>query len=201
MSERLVPYRSILFAVIGLFAAVYPFVVYYGLNHYSPSVFAWVLLLLLILRVAIKGNFNEPSQWLQLVVVGAFCIIVAIVNSESLLRYYPVLMSLGFAALFAFSLRSKTSLIERFAKMAGSEYPVIAQAYMRRLTAVWAVLLLLNAVVAAYSACCLSLQHWTFYNGLLAYVLIGGFSIAELIFRHFYKKKHLQQLDSIDGGE
>lgn len=183
-------FRTLIYAVIGLLAAAYPFVVYYGLNHYSASVFAWVLLVLLIVRVVVKGNYSEPSQWLQLVVVGAFCIIVAVVNSEELLRYYPVLMSLGFSALFAFSLRSKTSLIERFAKMSGTDYSSQALNYMRSLTRVWAILLAFNALVAAYTACCMSIKHWTLYNGLLAYFLLGGFSLAELAFRHFYKKRH-----------
>jgi len=183
------PYRNLLYAVIALLAAAYPFVVYYGLNHYSASVFAWVLFALLIVRVVIKGNYKEPSQWMQLVVVGGFCIIVAVVNSEELLRYYPVLMSLGFSALFAFSLRSKTSLIERFAKMSGTEYSPQALNYMRSLTLVWAIFLAFNAVIAAYTACCMSLKSWTLYNGLLAYFLLGGFSLAELVFRHFYKKK------------
>ena len=185
------PYRTLIYGVIGLLAAAYPFVVYYGLNHYSASVFAWILLVLLIVRVVIKGNYTEPSQWMQLVVVGGFCIIVALVNSGELLRYYPVLMNLGFSALFALSLRSKTSLIERFAKMSGAaEYSSQAISYMRSLTLVWAILLAFNALVAIYTACCMSLKYWTLYNGLLAYFLLGGFSLAELVFRHFYKKRH-----------
>ena len=184
-------YRTLIYVATGLLAATYPFIVYYGLNHYSASVFAWVLFVLLIVRLVIKGNYHEPSQWMQLVVVGIFCIIVAIVNSEQLLRYYPVLMSLGFSALFAFSLRSKTSLIERFAKMSGEvDYSSQAVGYMRSLTIVWAILLAFNAMIAAYTACCMPLKTWTFYNGLLAYFLLGGFSLAELVFRHFYKKRH-----------
>lgn len=184
------PYRTLLYAIIALLAVAYPFAVYYGLKHYSASVFAWILFALLIVRVVVKGNYKEPSQWMQLVVVGVFCIIVVVMNSENLLRYYPVLMSLGFSALFAFSLRSKTSLIERFVKMSGKDYSLQAHSYMRGLTLVWALILAVNALIAAYTACCMSLKQWTLYNGLLAYFLLGGFSLAELVFRYFYKEKH-----------
>lgn len=180
------------FIIGGLIAAVtlaYPFAVYYGLSNYGPSVFAVFLFLLLLLRVLVKGSFHEPSQWLQLIVVGCYCGLVIFANSEKLLLFYPVLMSLGFSALFAFSLTSKTSLIERFAKMSGQDYPQTALGYMRKLTIIWAVLLFCNALVSAYTACCVSLKYWTLYNGLLAYFLLGGLAVGELIFRHFYKQR------------
>jgi len=175
--------------LVGGLAVVYPFLVYYGLNQYGPSAFAILLFVLLVVRVVVKGSYHEPSQWLQLVFIGAFCLAVMLLNSEMLLRYYPVLMSVGFSALFAYSLRSKTSLIERFAKMAGQDYPEEAISYMRNLTKVWAVLLFINALISAYTACCLSLKYWTLYNGLLAYFVLGGFALIELIYRHFYKRK------------
>lgn len=175
--------------MISVVALAYPFAVYYGLSHYGPSVFAIFLFILLLLRVWIKGSFHEPSQWLQLIVVGCFCMVIIFAGNEQLLLFYPVLMGLGFSALFAFSLTSKTSLIERFAKMSGQDYPQTALGYMRNLTIIWAVLLFLNALVSAYTACCLSLKYWTLYNGLLAYFLLGGFALGELIFRHFYKQR------------
>ena len=181
----------------GLIAAVtvtYPFLVYYGLNQYGPSIFAIFLFILLVLRVVIKGSYQEPSQWLQLLVIGTFCAVVVFVGSEQLLRFYPVLMSLGFSALFAFSLTSKTTLVERFAKMSGQDYPEQAIGYMRNLTKVWAILLFFNAIVSGYTACCVSLKFWTLYNGLLAYFLLGGFALGELIFRHFYKRSEVRIL-------
>jgi len=99
-------------------------------------------------------------------------------------------MSVGFSALFAYSLTSKTSLIERFAKMAGTDYAPEAIGYMRKLTLIWAVFLACNAIVAAYTACCMPLKAWTLYNGLIAYFLMGLLSVSELVFRYFFKKKN-----------
>jgi len=174
---------------LGLVSIIYPFVVYYGLNQFGPASLALLLLVVMVLRVLIKGSLHEPSQWLQLVVLSVFCVLVMLVNSEELLRFYPVLMSLGFSALFALSLKSKTSLVERFAKMSGQVYPPKAIHYMRNLTKIWAVLLFLNAFVASYTACCTTLKTWTLYNGLIAYFILGGFAVVELIFRYFYRQR------------
>lgn len=175
--------------VIGAVTVVYPFFVYYGLNEYGPSVFAIILFGLMVIRVIIKGSYQEPSQWLQLVVIGAFCCMVIFQNSDTLLRFYPVVMSLGFSLLFAVSLASKTTLVERFAKMAGQDYPQQALSYMRGLTKVWAVLLFVNAIISAYTALYSSLKVWTLYNGFLAYFLLGGFVLFEYIFRCYYRRR------------
>jgi uncharacterized membrane protein len=67
---------------------------------------------------------------------------------------------------------------------------------MRGLTKLWALLLLLNAAVAAYTACCLSLAEWTIYNGVIAYLVFGAFTLGELINRHFYKKRFQRRQQS-----
>ena len=175
--------------LVGAVTILYPFFVYFGLSKYGPSVFALLLFALMVIRVAVKGSYHEPSQWLQLSVIGIFCCVVILLNSEFLLRFYPVIMSLGFSMLFAFSLTSKTTLVERFAKMTRQDYPQQALGYMRSLTKVWAVLLLFNAMIAAYTACCASLKFWTLYNGFLAYFLIAGFVLFEYIFRCYYRRR------------
>jgi len=183
------PYKVIISVLISIAMVIYPFLVYYGLSEYGPATFAVALFVLLICRVVVKGNFHEPSQWLQLIVVSAFCLAVVVVNSEGLLRLYPVLMNVGFALLFAFSLKSDTCLIERFTRMGKIDYPEEAVGYMRNLTAAWAVLLFINAGISAYTACCMSLKVWTVYNGLIAYFILGGFSIIEIILRPYFKKR------------
>lgn len=185
---------SILISVAML---VYPFLVYYGLNEYGPAAFAVLLFILLLVRVVANGNYRDPSQWLQLIVVSAFCLVVVVIQSEDLLKFYPVLMNVGFSLLFAFSLKSETCLIERFARMSGQDIPEKAIGYLRKLTLVWAILLLVNAMVSAYTACCMSLKEWTIYNGLISYFILGGFVLVEFVFRGFYKKKIEAEEDSV----
>jgi len=180
----------ILFVIIAGITAVYPFIVYTGLNEFGPSMLSLVLFALLLARVVLRGDYHQPEQYAQLLLVGSLCLVAAWLQSELLLRFYPVLMSLGFAGFFALSLRTPHSLIERFARTFISDIEPHQQAYMRVLTKIWAGLLVVNAVVAAYTACCLSLKYWTLYNGAIAYIIFGVFSLGELVNRYFYKKRY-----------
>jgi len=180
----------ILFVIIAGITAVYPFIVYTGLNEFGPSMLSLVLFALLLARVVLRGDYHQPEQYAQLLLVGSLCLVAAWLQSELLLRFYPVLMSLGFAGFFALSLRTPHSLIERFARTFISDVEPHQQAYMRVLTKIWAGLLVVNAVVAAYTACCLSLKYWTLYNGAIAYIIFGVFSLGELVNRYFYKKRY-----------
>ena len=177
--------------IIAFATVAYPFVIYTQLNTWGPAVLAWGLFALLLARVLLRGEFKKPEQYLQLCLVGGLCVIAAVLQSEELLRYYPVAMSLAFAGFFLWSLRTATPLIERFAAFRNNEeFAPHARYYMRQLTKIWAVLLAVNGVVATYTACCVTLESWTLYNGAISYIVLGVFTLIELVVRHFYKKKH-----------
>lgn len=187
--------QVILFFIIATATVVYPFIVYTGLTQFGAAPLSLVLFALLLARVILRGDYHQPEQYVQLLLVGSLCLVAAWLNNETLLRFYPVLMSLGFACFFALSLRTPTSLIERFSSVFIKDIEEHKREYMRGLTKIWAVLLMLNAVVAGYSACCLSLKQWTLYNGVLAYVVFGLFSLGELVNRYFYKKRYERRQD------
>lgn len=182
--------QAILFGAVAIATAVYPLIVYNGIQQLGPSVLSLILFFLLLGRVVLRGEYHQPEQYVQLVLVGGLCLFAAWQKSELVLRFYPVAMSLGFACFFAISLRAETTLIERFASVFVKDIEEHQRQYMRGLTVLWALLLLLNAVVAAYTACCLSLSMWTLYNGAIAYIVFGLFTLCELINRHFYKKRY-----------
>lgn len=176
--------------MIAIVTVAYPFIVYFSLDKFGPSLLSFALLVILIARVIIRGEFQRPEQYAQLILVGGLCIIAAWFNSEELLRYYPVMMNLAFAGFFAISLSTETSLVERFAEMFMDEVPDEGRSYMRKLSMVWAVILIINAAIAFYTACCLSLKAWTLYNGLLAYIFLGGFMLLEYLYRQIHIRKH-----------
>lgn len=182
--------QTILFAAVAIATVAYPLIVYNGIQQLGPSVLSIILFCLLLGRVVLRGEYHQPEQYVQLVLVGGLCLFAAWQQSEFALRLYPVAMSLGFACFFAISLRAETTLIERFASVLVKDIEEHQRQYMRGLTLLWAILLLVNAMVAAYTACCLSLSQWTLYNGAIAYIVFGVFTLCELINRHFYKKRY-----------
>lgn len=185
--------QALLIAVIAIATAVYPLIVYTGINQLGPSILSLVLFSLMLARVILRGEYHQPEQYVQLFLVGSLCLFAAWQKSEMILRYYPVAMSLGFAGFFAVSLRAETTLVERFASVFVKDIEDHQRQYMRGLTVCWSVLLLLNAGVAAYTACCLSLSQWTLYNGAIAYIVFGLFSLGELVNRYFYKKRYARR--------
>ena len=166
--------KSIIIAVIAIITVIYPFIVYTSLNTVGAASLALVLFIIMLVRVIARGEYKQPEQYAQLGLVGGLCVFAAWFDSEELLRYYPVMMNLAFSCFFALSLKTETSLIERFAKMFMDKIPDEGRSYMRTLTKVWSVLLLFNAAIAFYTACCLSLKAWTLYNGLFSYSFHRG---------------------------
>lgn len=182
--------KTILIGAIAVATAVYPFIVYFGLDRFGTAALALILFAALLVRLLLLGKHERRAQFVQLLLVGSLCLLAAWFQSETLLRYYPVLMNFGFAAFFWFSLSSDQSLIERFARVFIQDISAHAKRYMRGLTKVWALLLLLNSVIALYTACCLSIKQWALYNGAIAYIVFGVFTLFELVYRHYYKKRH-----------
>jgi len=162
--------QAILFAIIAVVTVVYPFIVFTSIEKVGPASLSLVLTL---------------------------CLMAAWFDSEVLLRFYPVMMNLAFSLFFFMSLRQEVSLIERFSQFFVKNPAPYQRTYMRGLTKVWAGILLINAAIAAYTACCSSLQIWTLYNGVISYVFFGLFSLAELVNRYFYKKRYHARLSSI----
>ncbi|GAA6137006.1 membrane protein [Arenicella sp. 4NH20-0111] len=195
-------FPTFLFVIIGIATFVYPFIVYSSIHQIGPATLSIVLFLLLLARVVLRGEFDKPEQYAQLLLVGSLCLLAAWQDSEAILRYYPVAMSLGFSLFFTISLWAETTLIERFAQLfIRDDIEQHQRDYMRGLTKLWALLLLCNSLIAAYTACCLSLAQWTLYNGAIAYMVFGVFTLGELINRHFYKKRYALRIQSESGPE
>lgn len=194
IARSLLRTKAVVLAVVGIVTVGYPFIVYGTLQEFGPSILSVALLLLLVARVVLRGEYHQPEQRLQLILVGSLCLVAALFASQALLQYYPVLMSLSFAMFFLFSLRGEQSLVERFARIFRSEFQPYQIRYMRRLSALWACLLILNAGAAAYTACCTNLATWTLYNGAVAYGIFATVMVLEYVFRQFYERRYQARL-------
>ncbi|MFT5612148.1 MAG: putative membrane protein [Polaribacter sp.] len=183
-------HNVLLYGFVALLTALYPIVIYYGLNQYGPRALALLLFLVLLVRSFYWKAFKFSEKLFYLLLVGTLCAVAAWFESELMLRYYPVLMNFGIASFFAFSLFTEQPLIERLASLMKTELNPSARCYMRRLTQVWAGLLTVNGIISSYTACCLPLKQWAIYNGVIAYLIFAVFSLGELIVRHYYKKRY-----------
>jgi len=168
-------------ALLLLLGLAYPFAVYFGLQHLSPRLFAAGLGALWGLRL-LQPGLNGLQRGTALVALG-FCLLLALSDAAVLLRWYPVLLSLFLLAVFGLSLLRGQPLIERLARLREPELPPHAVRYTRRVTQVWCLFFLFNALTAAALALWAPLAWWTLYTGVIAYGLMGLLFAGEWLVR------------------
>ena len=165
----------------------YPFVVYFGLQHGSPRALAALLAAVVMARLALRPR---PLSWALLspvAVAGALVLsvigVAALLDDGRFFRLVPVLVNLGLFVAFARSLARGTPIIEALARLRRGALPPDVITYCRRLTVLWCLFFVANAALIAWLSVVASLQVWTVYTGLLAYLLVGVLMTAEAVFR------------------
>ncbi len=108
------------------------------------------------------------------------------------MRLYPVLVNLALLVWFTSSLYFPPPVVERLARLKEPDLPAHAITYTRKVTKLWCIFFLLNGSVALYTSLFSSLSVWTFYNGFLAYCLMGMLGAGEYLVRRKVKQAHGQ---------
>lgn len=169
--------------LIGLCAALYPVIVYIGLQAGQLLIVALVLLSLAAVKY--HQNRHNPTKLLYAFMLLASTFLAAwsiIQQTDMGLRFYPVIVSLGLLLLFARSLWQEQTVIEQLARLHEPDLPAHATPYLRRVTQIWCLFFIINAAIASYTVT-LSLATWTLYNGLVSYLLMGTLMAAEYAYR------------------
>jgi uncharacterized membrane protein len=172
-------------AVIAL-SICYPFMVYWGLQYYDARLLLPLLLILLALRWLTGTGLSQHK--VVIVTLLGIIVIAMIWGTQLSLKFYPVMMNFGFLSLFASSLMSPPSIVERLARLKEPDLPPKAVAYTHKVTQVWSVFFLVNGVIAAITALWCTDEVWVLYNGFIAYLLIAGLAAGEWFVRQRIKR-------------
>jgi uncharacterized membrane protein len=103
------------------------------------------------------------------------------------LKLYPVIINLSLLFLFASSLLTEMSFIERLARIREPDLPEKAVSYTRKVTQIWCVFFVINASIALATVVLADDTLWLWYNGVVAYVLIGILMAGEWLVRQRVK--------------
>ena len=168
---------------LGLLLAglLYPFAVYFGMEHFAPWQFGLLLGSLWLAR-ALLGPRRPGSQWMATIAI-VFCLLLAVFDSPLLLRWYPVLISAFMLGLFGLSLIVGPPIIERLARLREPQLPAKAIVYTRQVTIVWCVFFFCNGLLAAALTLWAPLSWWMLYTGLISYGLMGLLFAIEWLIR------------------
>jgi uncharacterized membrane protein len=160
----------------------YPFLVYFGLWVLPLGFVTIGLFALLALRLAF-GRHQSGRNILPYLIAGVVALVLAARSPMIGLKAYPVLISLTFAAAFAYSLLSPPTIIEQIARIRDPGLPLEVNSYLRKVTVAWLLFFLINAAISAATATSGDLRLWTLYNGFISYLGIGAMFAAEFLIR------------------
>ena len=174
-------FRLLRIAALGLFVA-YPFIVFFLLERVGAGVLGLFLVVVLLVR---HLPLWLKQLWLLLPAVAAMVafLLLAPVQSELALRYYPVVVSVALLTVFAYSLLRPPAMITRFAVAAGAAQNPAVEQYTRKVTVLWCAFFIGNAVVSGLIAYDGNMRWWALYNGLLSYLLMGALLGGEWLYR------------------
>jgi uncharacterized membrane protein len=164
-------------AVSHLLFALYPLLIFAGLQFLDPRTVGAAVLVALAVRYrrnAMRLVSGLSSwQWLALALPPVLGLAVIATNSEPLLRLYPASISASMLILFGATLLRPPTMVERFARLRDPELSPTAVRYTRHVTEVWCLFFVFNGALAAYTALAASREAWALYNGFITYLLMG----------------------------
>ncbi len=188
--QRMKPPRNLNPWLVAAFIGgmIYAPLVYFGMALLPPIVLVLTGLALMGVRLLGMRRNVDIKIWQSAFLVAAFFLIgMLFLNARLAVQAYPVMVSLSVATIFGLSLRFPPTIVERIARITEPNLPPEGIIYTRRVTAVWVVFLVINAIISAISAIWGSLAQWTLWNGLLSYLLMGTLFIGEMIVRRFVR--------------
>lgn len=175
--------------LLSIAFALYPLLVYLFIDTVGPAAIVSILAVLLFARLAL---LQGRSLYLLYSAAGiaTFCALAYLNEDLTVLKLYPVIVSVGLGSLCVYTLVYPPSAIERLMNAIGTEISPPAIRYARNLTGIWTLFFVFNSIVAGYTALIAPTSTWALYNGVISYVLIGLLVVLEYPVRRLYKKRH-----------
>jgi uncharacterized membrane protein len=185
--------RAGLSVVAACALVLYPLLMYVSESRLGVQWMASGVIAVCLLRLAVARLGAAPpdaravlgTRELLLICCGAIALALVSMwrGSSSAMLYYPVLVNAVMLIVFASSLVSPPTVVERIARLRHKDLPNQAIPYLRRVTAAWCVFFVANGGIALYTATISSFETWALYNGFIAYLLIGAMFAGELLIR------------------
>ena len=187
---------KILGCVVGI---MYPVFVFVSINilHLPMRILALGILVLAVVLFAMRrGSMKSRAGAVGL---GAIALIVMITSSETVLRFYPVLVNCSLFIVFSLSMRGGDSIIFHFAELWDRRVRTSPDrkailGYCRKVNIVWCCFFIFNISVSLYTVFWGSSFIWAIYNSFIVYILIGTLFAGEFIVRCIYNRKLTERI-------
>lgn len=183
--------KKLLTAFVVIVGLSYPFVVYFGLNFFSPKTMILIVLILLGLRILLMRKALTSKHRLIWPSFVALCLMAAgaFLHASVAVKLYPVMISLLLGGAFFWSLFKPPTTIEMIARITEPHLDDKGVLYTRKVTMVWVGFFIVNASIASWTVVYGTLAQWTLYNGFISYCLTGTLLGAEYLVRRVVRAK------------
>ncbi|EEX50728.1 Predicted membrane protein [Pasteurella multocida] len=181
--------------LLSILIVAYPFLIFFSLDRLPLNAIVTCLFALFILRLLFVFRAKKQINYLKYfallsAILGCVLSLFALVSqSENSLLFYPVIMNIIAFVIFGFSLLYPPSIIELFARLVNKNLPDQAINYTRNVTITWCIFFIINGSIAFITVLSNDLSLWTWYNGLISYILMGILFIIEFCIRQYVKRK------------
>ncbi len=177
--------NRLLLVLLGILVAAYPLIVLFGLKivpAYYLGLFFIVLAALRLWFLHTSGRGQTVSLVLCLILI--LVTLYVVISGQSVwFRFYPVAVNTTLLGVFLGSLWRGPSFVERMARISDPHLPAEAIPYTRKVTIAWCCFFVGNGLVALYTALWASFEVWGWYNGVVAYCLMGMLFAGERLLR------------------
>lgn len=166
--------------LLTLLSIAYPLLWFYGREQGLFYILAFVMCVLWLIRALVQKNQAQRMVSLSLAI---FFIAIIVFKRPDSMYWYPVAVNLLMLIIFASSLLSKQTIIERIARLQHPDLPPEGIRHTRIVTQIWCVFFIINGTIAALLV--LSNKHdwWVIYTGIISYILMGILFSGEWIYR------------------
>jgi len=182
--------RRSLAVLLWCLIAAYPVIVLLGLRTLPLGTIAAILIAVALLRLwYLRSAGNNQAIPLALTLILLLVLVYTLLSGEpKSLKFYPVAVNTTLLLAFSYSLHTGIPVIERLARLQDPNLPSAAVGYTRRVTWVWCGFFLLNGLAALYTSLYCSFEVWAWYNGGIAYILMGLLFAGEYLVRRRVKR-------------
>ena len=104
--------------------------------------------------------------------------------------WYPNIISGIMLVIFAGSLFSEQTIIERFARLQNPDLPLYAVTYTRNVTKIWTFFFIFNIIVTTILILLENYRLWALFTGVISYILMGIIMSVEYCVRKIVMKKY-----------
>ena len=146
----------------------------------------WVAGIFLIPLIFLKKNpyWGKSLALIALVLGGASLLF----RTPDFVYFYPVMVNAALLAVFASSLNSSQTIVEKIARLRDPKFSDREIPYVRKVTLAWVLFFAINGSIAFLTVLIEDKFYWSIYNGAISYVLMGLMFAGEWYCRKRYIK-------------